>query len=400
MKHVLRSRGICLTECVAVAAIFAITTAIIIPAAGSLNRGSMESDALGRIQRLSQAHSFYAADFDDRVITYTADDLTSFGQSMMAAVFSWSQWNESQENPIYPNPDWPESTFHPGLRLGWGGSLCDQDPDDQLYYHYYVHTGNSANGSFLNPICLLPQNGIVGIGAYQVTNGRTFRPYVTNRFYSRTFYSPIDYGAMDVLEGGQGVGANYSRAIFDCEVEFLNLPNPGFGDLPLASSFTISPALLFNPEILGAEQLIENPFTTESGLNTPNFSQCRYPYLKTEWLQEYASYTRSCDIPQGTVRGGLACGEVSHIKENSTPIPAGFMDGSTSLTTNRQFDRDEQRIRKNQRLLRPNNAIGLWHPSDQLNSIYKRPLLTRHLLTVDGILGRDLVDRTPAPSIK
>lgn len=178
MEHGLKYRGICLTECVAVAAMFAITTAIIIPAAGSLNRGSMESDALGRIRRLSQAHPFYAADFDDRVITYTADDLTSFGQSMMQAVFSWSQWNESQENPIYPNPDWPESTFHPGFRLGWGGSLCDQDPDDQLYYNYYVHTGNSANASFLNPICLLPQNGIVGIGAYQVTNGRVFWSYV------------------------------------------------------------------------------------------------------------------------------------------------------------------------------------------------------------------------------
>lgn len=127
MEHGLKYRGICLTECVAVAAMFAITTAIIIPAAGSLNRGSMESDALGRIRRLSQAHPFYAADFDDRVITYTADDLTSLGQSMMQAVFSWSQWNESQENPIYPNPDWPESTFHPGLRLGWGGSLYDQD---------------------------------------------------------------------------------------------------------------------------------------------------------------------------------------------------------------------------------------------------------------------------------
>ena len=396
MEHGLRSRGICLTECVAVAASFAITTAIIIPAAGSLNRGSMESDALGRIRRLSQAHSFYATDFDDRVITHTVDDLTSFGSNMSSAIQSWDSWNASQEEPYYPNPDFPDSTSHPGLRLGWGSSDCVADPDVQSYYVYQPQF-NSANATLLSPIYLSgPLAWLHGIGSYQQTNCRGFRAYVGQKYYTRTFYSPLDYGAMEVLERGQGPAAYLPRAIPDCDVEYLNLPPGSFGTLPLFSSFSISPALLFNPEILGKERLITDPFTTEDGLNTPSFSQCRHPQLKTEWLQEYASYTAACGGSASPFRRSLACGQVSHIRKNTTPIPTAFMDGSTSLTTNSQFERDNRRVLRQERI----HKAGLWHEFEGLNQTYGTRILTRHLLTVDGILGRDLLDRTPAPSIK
>ena len=396
MKLGLRSRGICLTECVAVAAVFVITTAIIIPAARSLNRGSMESDALGRIRRLSQAHSFYAADFDDRVITHTVDDLTSFGVNMNDAIQAWNIWNAGQAEPYYPNPDFPDSTNHPGIRLGLGSNLCLET--DNLTYYAYSVGGFTANATFLHPICLRPEgNVIVGLGSYQLTNARGFRQYVGQKFYTRTFYSPLDYGAMDVLERGQGFAANSPRAIPDCDVEYFDTPPiPGIGDLPLFSSFTISPALMFNPEVLRKEGLITSPFTMEAGLNTPRLSQCKYPQLKTEWLQEYASYTSSCGSSASPWRRYLACGQVSHSRKNKTPIPTAFMDGSTSLTTNNQFERDNQRVLRQERI----HKAGLWHEFEGLNQAFGTRILTRHLLTADGILGRDLVDRTPAPSIK
>ena len=399
MKHVLRSRGICLTECVAVAAIFAITTAIIIPAAGSLNRGSMESDALGRIRRLSQAHSSYALDWNDQHVTYTKGDISAFGNSPSQAVAAWNTWNAQQGG----TPDELDGYWHPSLKLGWGGEQgqCISTDEDQVFYAYRQGSNSGGNHLLLQPIGLF--NSFSYIGSANFPNVRGLREYVGDKFFSRPFYSPLDTFGQGAIERPYSI----PRALPDCDFEFVSENSPPWCvgcSIPTWSSFALSPAAMYNPEVM-PQSGIRDPWSFDEGFQSPNLSQCRYPSQKTEWLQIYPSYPdRFCsDSGQwnGVHRGPYSCFEtnayVSYESQVDTVVPAAFFDGSVLLSLNRQYSRDNSRVKHLQ--TNKQAKVGLTHQPPRING-YTEETLGHHNFTVDGILGRDLLDRSPAPNIR
>ena len=398
MKHVLRSRGICLTECVAVGAIFAITTAIIIPAAGSLNRGSMESDALGRIRRLSQAHSSYALDWNDQHVTYIKGDISAFGNSPSQAVAAWNTWNAQQGG----TPDELDEYWHPSLKLGWGGEQgqCISTDEDQVFYAYRQGSNFGGNHLLLQPIGLF--NNFSYIGSANLPNVRGLREYVGDKFFSRPFYSPLDTFGQGAIERPYSI----PRALPDCDFEYVSVLNGNSTSSPVWSSFALSPAAMYNPEVM-PQSGIRDPWSFDEGFQSPNLSQCRYPSQKTEWLQIHPSYPdRFCSDSGkwagGTLRGPYSCTRTNALYSYESPVdtvvPAAFFDGSVLLSLNRQYTRDNSRVKHLQ--TNKQAKVGLTHQPPRVSFGYDEETLGHHNFTVDGILGRDLLDRSPAPNIR
>ena len=150
-----------------------------------------------------------------------------------------------------------------------------------MFYRYFQSSGQAGNNALLQPIGLF--NYISYLGSANLPNVRGLREYVGDKFFSRSFYSPLDTFGQGAIERP----INTPRALPDCDFEFVSVPN--WNSNPVFSSFALSPAAMYNPEVM-PQSGIRDPWSFDEGFQSPNLSQCRYPSQKTEWLQIHPSY--------------------------------------------------------------------------------------------------------------
>jgi hypothetical protein len=205
-------------------------------------------------------------------------------------------------------------------------------------------------------------------------NLRGPREYVAARFYDPVFYSPNDPGI-----------ARVASKLQNTQFEFDHQP----GEEIVTPTYCFSPPTLMNPKVFG-RQFFRKPRTWDKWADPLPVSAATYPSLKTrimehDWCSEGQEYADHSYLAPQT--------RVCTLAANSRP-GALYFDGRVSFTAMQSFHDDDQAVRQH-------DFVGLWHRGSPFGSggylPYTMPGMNSataspHFLTVEGILGRDLVE--------
>jgi hypothetical protein len=205
--------------------------------------------------------------------------------------------------------------------------------------------------------------------------------YVTGRMYDPTFFAPNDVAAYDIIS-----------PLFDEPWETLfdidGLPQfvPGW------SSYCTSAAAFYHPDVLRhpADGGFQHPSSLTHGYNVPRISQAAYPNLKTMMLEHHWNQNTEVLCNPAFEEGHWDGCEPYYFNHALASEPATlFYDLSTRLLPNTEvLAADEYMINE--------TGYGLWSRDTPFGSDgyvgqfgYDLFELSHHVLTTDGILGRD-----------
>ena len=366
-------------ELLVVVSIIALLIAILLPAIGKARDQAKLTQSLGNLRNLATAHGNYAAQWNDRQFTLIDDHFARYGTGVSSAV------------PEFFNQN---GTYHPPVVLGWGYGY--NSPNVYGYWRYPMSW--VPNATLLQPIVFTGQGGIRFFGSFRLCNVKQFNTYVNGKFYDKVFFAPKDTVAWNAVEIP---GLGYS--CFDDPGEFCDRPPvTGQGDVPVWMSYVMSPAAMFNPDIMRnvaglPNQGWKNPWLTQAGFKSPAMGQARYPTLKTHMIEHHWLQNRRADCNpafQGPTPYGYGC-EPYYFNHGWESSPAAlFYDGSVRQVGVREAELADGRARQQ------NNQIGLWHRGTPfgtngyfIDASYDFSETSFHVLTSDGILGRDFVSQ-------
>ena len=313
--------------------------------------------SLGNLQTLGVAHAMYAFDWNGRQYTNIADDISDYGNSPAEAFVNFED--------------------HPGLIAGLDGQ-------GQIWGWY--PTPNNA--AIFQPISF---NSITGaFGSFRLPNAKPIHDYVSGRFYDPTYYAPQDV-VVDALVA----------PLFEEPFEFVPT------DAPLGaywSSYCTSPAAQIDPAVMRSNAAggWQHPWGLSGGFTSPAFESVQYADLKTHliehhWLQNGPPEPCNPVFNPGTYDG---C-EPYYFNHGMASAPATlFYDGHTRLLPNSEVHAADQVV-----LGQTGGQDGLWHRATPFGNdgyfnsqSYDQTNLAHHVLTTDGINGRDTLANESPPS--
>jgi type II secretory pathway pseudopilin PulG len=355
------TRGLTLVEALITLLAIMILLSLVLPA---LARGRGESGiarSLANLQAINAALENYAGDFDGRQPTAVVDDFSTYGASGPAAIANYYSQN---------------GVPHPPLLLG------DCPPPAGMWGYYMPGTpGVPTNPS--NYIVLIPINfsSANPFGFFRITNAKIVHDYLGRRWFDPTLYAPNDAAA-------------YSR----CEPWFdrTACAFPGF-DLepgsPPWSSYCFSPAAMFDPQVMQstAKGGFTDPYSYANGFRSPHVAQAKHPALKTRVMEHaWCQNTPENRCNPAFTNGIYAGCEPWYFNHGAASSPATlFFDGSTRLLPNSEVLASDAQLIKQ-------SGEGVWHRGTPLGAegyfgdiSFDGTIVSHHILTVDGILGRD-----------
>ena len=354
--------GFTITELLVVVLVISICTSLMLPALANSRGDSMIQESMSNLMTLSVAHVMFAADFSGGQVSYTVDDLSVYG--------SVQKYNDA--HGCGGGDPWNPGCIPPVI-AGWGenfnGSLG--------VYAYWSHLG-FYHWAFL-PIGFPDGQGIDGFGNFRLGNSKRLHDYVNGRYYDPTFYAPKDTVAFDEIEPA-----------FDDPFEFPTEFNP-----PTWISYVQSPAAMYHPDVMRSNAAggWQDPWSIANGFESPGLFQATYPDLKTQiiehhWLQgpPPADCNPNWDGPLGQ-----EC-EPYYFNHSINSSPATlFYDGHIRLLSNTEVLFADLQVLKN-----TGGVDGLWHRGTSFgeDGYYIQfgldgVPLSHHILTTDGIMGRD-----------
>lgn len=346
-------------------AILALLLATLAPSLVRLRSGSAEATSIANLQTLSFAHAMYAWDWEDRQVTWIPDDAGFY--TVQSGLTNW----------FFAYPDCPSPMI-----LGW------EDDASGILWGYFLpcdsFPGSSANSNVLAPFTFT--GGNAGFGSFRLANAQAFHAYVDGRFYSETFYTPTDTRTWELASAG-----------FDFDGSFTIPPPLGQGGLPsiVNSSYCLSPAAMLGPEVLSydvnADLWYKAPWTSTTGYTSPTVSQCAYPDLKTRMIEH------NWNVGQPAAVNPAFSGNNTPYFFNhglaAAPVTLYF-DGHVDIVSNSQVVADDAAV-----LAGTGGAVGLWTRDTPLGASgyfgaqsFDGTLVSHHILTADGILGRDVLN--------
>lgn len=377
-REKVRLHGFTIVELLVVVSIIALLIAILLPAIGKARDAARVTQSSANLRNLAVANDTYASDWADRQFTAVADDM---GYAAM-------------ENPMNPPQEYntniacmPQQLIGYGSSgglWGWwvGGPLCN-------------HSSNYALGNFLyayQPMTLEPVGGAIS-GSYRMPNVKAFNSYVGNRWYDPVFWAPKDTYPLKVAE-----------KYFIYPDEFTTNT---VGSQEIAfSSYIFSPAAMWGTEVLNRCKY-NSPTTMPGSYRSPAIGQCRYPDLKTRMLEHH--WLQNPETDKNPSFSGDDPSWMFNHGYNSKPVTL-FFDGHVAVVGVSDAMEGDTRARK----MADDNDIcdtrcppgtqqdcqdGLWHRRTPLQDdgyygdlSYDNIVDTSyHILTVDGILGRDVL---------
>jgi hypothetical protein len=321
---------------------------------------------------LGKAHAAYAADWNGRQVTHIADDIAVFGSDAASAFAGWAGFY---------------GVDHPPSILGWG---LDAAETGFVQYQYRQGPGDVGNHALVQPLVFT--GFAAGIGSFRLPNTRPLHAYAGGRFYDEVFYAPDDVVVYDVVEPA-----------FDDPDEFV-YPLDGVVGTPAWSSYCMSPAAMFDPAVMrhpddGGWQ---HPWLLDDGFRSPGLDQARYASLKTLMLEHHWNQ----DAPAEPCNPGFSPGtydgcEPWYFNHGRASAPASlFYDLSVRLLPNAEVEEADLR-------LIGQTGHGLWSRDTVFGNDgyfneygYDDLQLSHHVLTTDGILGRDTLPAGAAPNRK
>ncbi|MCH8825184.1 MAG: hypothetical protein IH984_16945 [Planctomycetes bacterium] len=362
MKHPRKKMGFTLTELLVVVLVILLGISLVVPAMAKSKGDSMLQESMSNLMTLSVAHVLFAADNEGRQVSYTVDDLSVYG--------SVQGYNDA--HGCGGGDPWNPGCIPP-IIAGWGESFNGSVG----VFAYWSHMGFHS-WAFL-PIGFPDGQGIDGFGNFRIGNAKRLHDYVNGRFYDPTFYAPKDTVAMAEIEPA-----------FDDPFEFPTAFNP-----PTWISYVNSPASMYHPDVMRSNAAggWQDPWSIANGFESPGLFQATYPDLKTQiiehnWLQNPPA---DCN-PAGScigLPGDCTPYQFNH-SINSAPASL-FYDGHIRLLPNTEVLAADLQVLKD-----TGGVDGLWHRGTSFGSDgycisygYDGVPLSHHILTTDGIMGRD-----------
>ena len=360
--------GFTIIELLVVVSIIALLIGILLPAVGKARDKARTSTSESNLRQLAIAHQSYAADWEDRQLTLVRDTISAYGN------------NVGDYNTATGYDGTNQQTAHPPIISGWAeGGLWAYWPANAD--HYWA----------VEPIGFPGGQGAPGFGWFRLPNCKQLSTYVNGRWYDKVYYAPKD-PFWDIVE-----------KCLDHPGEFV--PSEGCNP-PVWTTYCLSPAALFNPEVLSENadgEWFTDPWDLPGGHRVPAMSQIEFPTLKTHmlehpWLQNVRTVCNPSFAP--TFQDGC---EPYYFNMGWESAPATlFYDGSVRLMGVQETLDADRRVRAQN-----DNVIGLWNnqtpfggdytPSSSggyySDFAYDWTSTSYHILTTEGARGRDTMGK-------
>jgi prepilin-type N-terminal cleavage/methylation domain-containing protein len=378
----LNKKGFTIVELLVVVAIIALLISILLPAIGRARDAALVTQSLGNLRNLSAACNAYGADYNDRQFTAVPDEIGMYGDYCQGACQAFVA----------------QQCF-PGMALGWSasgrlwgywikgglprcsnyGPTCANNMVTYVACDYWGTCGSSGSGQ------------VRFLGSWRLTNCKAFNNYLNGRFYDKVFYAPKDTFTLSIVEQYFSVPAE-----FDVNEA---------GDYA-ESTYCFSPAAMWAHEVLswqrktgagatasiGAAPRLGGASPMPGAFKSPTASASQYPSLKWrmwehQWLQNKEG------------------GDINMVFQDPTPwfynlgynsAPAAmFFDGHVQIVSIAGIQQDNDlAYSQAQAPLYFNNggAINAYYANASYDNLTKGAgAVTAGILTVEGILGRDML---------
>jgi prepilin-type N-terminal cleavage/methylation domain-containing protein len=371
MKEHRIPRAFTVIELLVVVSIIALLIGILLPAIGKARDQALLTKSQANIKQLGTAAVTYAAEWHDRQLTYVDDNFSRYGNNGPAAC----------NNFVLVHGD-----SHPHPILG-------QDQNGIVWQFGLPNDGaNFINGwRTLVPIDFASKFGAFRTGM----SCRSNTQYLNSRFYDPVLYAPKDTIVMAAAEPW-----------FDHPSEYI--PNAQTSGQKW-SSYCFSPSAMFSPSVLGkvkgGQTYYTDPFTLPSGFKSPAMSQSQFPDLKTHIMEHNWLQGRKKQCNPAMASTSLDCEPYYfNASWDSAPV-ALFYDGHVNIASTRQSMLDCRRVASQNGDTGGTLGKGLWSIHTPMGGSYIEgqgggyftdegydwTSTSFHILTIDGIKGRDFV---------
>ncbi len=359
MRQQRHAAGLTILDLLASVLVVATALVIAVPTIAGAKGNSGVQQSMSNMATLGVAHVLYALDWDLRQVTWVKDDLGVYAGNVVV-------YNSAMDCGDYPPP--PPEVCQPPAVAGW-------DCNGVGPWAYWVTQGNNV---MFQPLHFPNTPGTCtncpGWGTFRIPNLRPLHDYLNGRYHDPAYYAPNDTAILAPLEGCLGV---------PCEFNSSSECNPGW------SSYAMSPASMFHHDVMRSNAAggWQAPWTLDHGYQAPGLFQAPYPNLKTLMIEN--SWVQ--DPPAECNPAFVGC-EPYYFNAgiDSNPVTL-FYDISVRLLPNTEVYVSDQQVLK-----QTGGVDGLWHRGTPFGEEgyfipdgYDGTPLSHHVLTTDGILGRD-----------
>jgi prepilin-type N-terminal cleavage/methylation domain-containing protein len=368
-RRVAPCRAFTIVELLVVVSIIALLVGILLPALGKARDNAKLTVSKGNLRQLGEATATYAAEWNDHQVSMTIDNMAGYGDGISDALANYNASGAGGDDGE-----------HFWIMAGWGagGSFWGWPPWD-TYAGMYMPL--NFDGSFAY------------FGWCRIPNAKPLSNYLTGRFYDPVYWAPKDVVPLAYLD-------QCFSSPFEADGNCYQNPggdgSDGDGNV-IWSTYCWSPAALMSPDVFRNEEAggFQDPFMDgfDASLRVPQMSQARYSDLKTQMLEHHWLQNKRVDCNpafQGANYQGCEPFYFNHGYE-SVPMTL-FYDGHVEgLGTQEAMSADS---RHNGQM-----GYGLWSRdtpwgangyliSDGWDFLTETSF---HMLTTDGILGRDTI---------
>ncbi len=350
--------GLTLIDLAATLLVLAAVLAVAVPTIAGARGDAGVQQSIANLKALGAAHVLYAMDWDLRQVTWVKDDLGAF------------EGDPSVYNSVN------------GPCVGWPSPPQCQPPAvagfDCEGIGPYAYWPNLSNAILLQPMNFpgSPEgcDGCAAWGTFRIPNLKSLHDYVNGRYHDPVYYAPNDHAIFDPLVPCMEQ---------DCEFVSDAECNPGW------SSYAMSPAAMFHHDVLRSNAAggWQAPWTIAHGYQGPGLFQASYPHVKTLMIEH--SWVQG---PPALCNPVLPGCEPYYFNQGIDSMPVAlFYDLSVRLLRNADVLAADQKI-----LQQTGGVDGLWHRGTSfgangylIDQGFDQSPLSHHILTTDGILGRD-----------
>jgi len=382
-----------------VVSIIGLLLALLVPAIGKARDSALQTQSLSNLRNLCAACNNYGAAWSDRQMTMLYDD---FAQHIprITSTCGRDYYRKTGGCP-------------PSLVVGWGGysSRVCGDLLTKGIWGFWVPC-DGGGGDWANVLENFPfvmsdtwagYKGGASTGLWRLPNIRNFNQYVGGKFYDKTFYAPKDKVQLD-----------RAAPAFEKGDDFTLICN--LTDKWVPSTYSFSPAGLFTPDLFGSREgcIALDSVLPPALFRSPSASAAKFPELKTRMIEMWWLQNKEGSEFNPKFAGN---GTPYYFNQciNSAPCTM-FYDGHIGISSpGDSMDSNAQVTESNNasgKLLKepglfayktldklpgpwgnyggfftgPDNKDGAnFNYDTQVNTSY-------HVFTVDGILGRDMMN--------
>jgi type II secretory pathway pseudopilin PulG len=355
--------GFTIVELLAAVLAVGLLLAAILPSIARAQGSSGIQQSMNNLATMGVAQVLYALDWEGRQVTWVRDDLGAYGGDV--EVYNAEVCGGC--TCLCPPPCQPAAV---------AGVGCDGN--------VWAYWPGAANRPMLQPLNFPgpPHESslIDGYGNWRVPNLKSLHDYVNGRYHDPLFYAPGDTVILGHVTNCIGEPCEFVGGDYDA----YGFCNPGW------SSYAFSAAAMFHPDVFRSNAAggWQAPWTLDHGYESPGLFQAAYPQLKTNLLEH--NWFRNAPAECNPIFNPSCEPYWFNQGIDASPVTL-FYDGSVRLLPNAEVLAADQQV-----LDQTGGQDGLWHRGTTfgddgyfISAGYDGTPLSHHVLTTDGILGRD-----------